>query len=310
MTTLAAARAARPSPPSRWRRNLAWLAVGVLLIWALLSGELPYHRLLSLPGGLADVLGEMLIFPDWSYVPTAWEGMVESVQMAWIGTVIGAALSLPLGFLGAKNVSGGVLSIVIRQVLNAIRAFPELVLAVLLIPPLGLGAVTGAVALGLHSMGTLGKLTAEVIEGIDPGPVEAARASGANQVQTLRWGVLPQVLPEIVAFWLYRFEINVRASAVLGVVAAGGVGQSLVNTVTYREWSKAGMLLVVIVVTVILIDLVSARIRRRIIEGGDKPSGGQLVAEPAFATEVPAAAAASSSVVDAHDRAHLEDQRF
>jgi phosphonate transport system permease protein len=286
MTTLAAARAARPSPPSRWRRDLAWLAVGVPLLWAPLSGELPYHRLLSLPGGLADVLGEMLIFPDWSYVPTAWEGMVESVQMAWVGTVIGAVLSLPLGFLGAKNVSGGPLSVVIRQVLNAIRAFPELILAVLLIPPIGLGPVTGALALGIHSMGTLGKLTAEVIEGIDHGPVEAARATGANQAQTLRWGVLPQVLPEIVAFWLYRFEINVRASAVLGVVAAGGVGQSLVNTVTHPEREKAGMLLVVIVATVILIDLASSRIRRRIIEGGDKPSRGEMVEQPEFVTEI------------------------
>jgi phosphonate transport system permease protein len=116
--------------------------------------------------------------------------------------------------------------------------------------------------------------------------VEAARATGANQAQTLRWGVLPQVLPEIVAFWLYRFEINVRASAVLGVVAAGGVGQSLVNTVTYREWEKAGMLLVVIVATVILIDLASSRIRRRIIEGGDKPSRGEMVEQPEFVTEI------------------------
>ncbi|HEX5397363.1 MAG TPA: phosphonate ABC transporter, permease protein PhnE [Candidatus Limnocylindria bacterium] len=289
MATLTASATARPAPPSRWRRNLAWLAVALLLLWALISGELPYERLLSLPKGLADILGRMLIFPDWSYLPTAWEGMVESIQMAWIGTVIGAVFSLPLGFLGAKNVSGGPLSVVIRQVLNAIRAFPELVLAVLLIPPLGLGAVTGAVALGLHSTGTLGKLTAEVIEGIDAGPVEAARSTGASQVQTLRWGVLPQVLPEIVAFWLYRFEINVRASAVLGVVAAGGVGQSLVNTVTYREWPKAGMLLVVIVVTVILIDLVSSRIRRRIIEGGDKPSRSQIVEQPEFATELPPA---------------------
>jgi phosphonate transport system permease protein len=286
MATLTASAAARPAPPSRWRRNLAWLAVGLLLLWAVISGELPYDRLLSLPKGLADILGRMLIFPDWSYFPTAWEGMVESVQMAWVGTVIGAVLSLPLGFLGAKNVSGGPLSVVIRQVLNAIRAFPELILAVLLIPPIGLGPVTGALALGIHSMGTLGKLTAEVIEGIDHGPVEAARATGANQAQTLRWGVLPQVLPEIVAFWLYRFEINVRASAVLGVVAAGGVGQSLVNTVTYREWEKAGMLLVVIVATVILIDLASSRIRRRIIEGGDKPSRGEMVEQPEFVTEI------------------------
>ncbi len=290
MTSFAASRTNRPARPSRLRRNVALVAVAVLIVWALFSGDLPFSRLVALPSGLARVLGDMLFFPDWGYFPTAWEGMMQSIQMAWIGTIIGAVLSLPLGFLGAKNVSGGPLSIVIRQMLNAIRAFPEIILAVLLIPPLGLGAVTGAVALGLHSMGTLGKLTAEVIEGIDPGPVEAARSSGAGQVQTLRWGVLPQVLPEIVAFWIYRFEINVRASAVLGVVGAGGVGQSLVNTVNFRHWDKAGMLLVVIIGTVILIDLASGRVRRRIIEGGDAPTGGAMLEQPEFATEINSAA--------------------
>ena len=286
MTVASALATQRPERPSHLRRNVALLAVLVLFLWSLFGGSLPFDRLLRLPATLLKIAGEVLIFPDWSYFPNAWEGMVESVQMAWIGTIIGAFLSLPLGFLGAKNVSGGPASVVIRQLLNAIRAFPEIILAVLLIPPLGLGAVTGAVALGLHSMGTLGKLTAEVIEGIDTGPVEAARSTGANQVQTLRWGVLPQVLPEIVAFWIYRFEINVRASAVLGVVGAGGVGQSLVNTVTFQHWDKAGMLLVVIIGTVILIDLASGRIRRRIIEGGDKPSRGEMVEQPQFAAEI------------------------
>jgi phosphonate transport system permease protein len=297
MAALSNVVSARPRRPSSVRRNIAYLAVLALVLWSLFGGGLPFDRLLRLPGTLLKIGGEMLLFPDWGYFPNAWEGMVESVQMAWIGTIIGAVLSLPLGFLGAKNVSGGPLSIVIRQVLNAIRAFPEIILAVLLIPPLGLGPVTGAMALGIHSMGTLGKLTAEVIEGIDDGPVEAARSTGASHIQTLRWGVLPQVLPEIVAFWIYRFEINVRASAVLGVVGAGGVGQSLVNTVTFQHWDEAGMLLVVIIGTVILIDLASGRIRRRIIEGGDKPSSGEMIEQPEFTTEV-----------NPHDRAHLEDQ--
>jgi phosphonate transport system permease protein len=206
--------------------------------------------------------------------------MVQSIQMAWVGTIIGAVLSLPLGFLGAKNVSGGIASVVIRQVLNAIRAFPELILAVVLIPPLGLGAVTGTIALGIHSTGTLGKLTAEVIEGIDSGPIEAARATGASHLQVLRWGVLPQGLPGIVAFWIYRFELNVRESAILGVVGAGGIGVSLVNTINYGRYGKAGMALVVVVVTVIILDTLSARLRRRIIEGGTGPDAGALMEEP------------------------------
>src|SRR5690606_17316612 len=143
-----------------------------------------------------------------SYLPDALGYMVESLQIAWLGTVLGAIISLPLGFFGAKNVSSGLVSNLMRQVLNAIRAFPEVVLAIaIMIPIAGLGPVAGMLAIGLHSVGTLGKLTAEVIEGIDPGPVEAARAAGGSSLQVQRWGVLPQVLPEIVAFWLYRFEI-------------------------------------------------------------------------------------------------------
>ena len=278
----------RPERPSHLRRNLLLALVVALLVWALFATDLELKKLLGLPAALGGIFADMLFFPDLSYLPTAWEGMVQSIQMAWVGTIIGAVLSLPLGFLGAKNVSGGIASVVIRQVLNAIRAFPELILAVVLIPPLGLGAVTGTIALGIHSTGTLGKLTAEVIEGIDSGPIEAARATGASHLQVLRWGVLPQVLPEIVAFWIYRFEINIRASAILGVVGAGGIGQSLVNTVNYLEFAKAGMALVVIVVTVIAIDLASGRLRRRIIEGGDKPTRGQMLDQPEMATELTA----------------------
>jgi phosphonate transport system permease protein len=156
-----------------------------------------------------------------------------------------------------------------RQVLNAIRAFPEVVLAIaIFIPIAGLGPVAGALAIGVHSVGTLGKLTAEVIEGIDSGPMEAARATGAGSVQVQRWGVLPQVLPEIVAFWLYRFEINIRAAAVLGVVGAGGIGFQLQQTIAFHRYPLAGTAIIVVVVATIAVDTASGWLRRRIIEGG------------------------------------------
>lgn len=283
MATIAESRLARPAPPSRLVPRLAVAALLAVFVVALLTTNLRLDRLLGLPGTLAAILREMLFFPEWGYFPTAWEGMVESVQMAWFGTIIGALLSFPLGFLGAKNVSGAVVSNVVRQLLNAIRAFPTLVLAILLIPLFGLGSFTGAVAIGLHSIGTLGKLTAELIEGIDRGPVEAARAAGGDQGEVLRWGVVPQVLPEIVAFWIYRFELNVRESAILGVVGAGGIGVSLVNTINYGRYGKAGMALVVVVATVIILDTLSARLRRRIIEGGEGPAAGALMEEPELA---------------------------
>jgi len=279
VTAPAIARGARPVAPSHARRNATIIGVAILVIWAVVSVDVEPARLLRLPGQLVQIVGRM-IPPDVSYFGTAWGGMVESLQMAWVGTIIGAVLSLPLGFFGAKNISSGLVSTVIRQVLNAIRAFPELVLAILLVTIVGLGPIAGALAIGIHSIGTLGKLTAEVIEGIDPGPVEAARAAGARPIQVQRWGVLPQVLPDTVAFWLYRFEINIRAAAVLGIVGAGGIGAVLQNTVLYRRWDKAGMAILIVIVVTILIDFVSGAIRRRIIEGGDRPSSGEGRTQP------------------------------
>ena len=276
--------AARPGRPSRRLARALTILLLAVIAWSVLTIDVEAARLIDLPGRLADSTRRMFFPPDWAYTGRAVEGMIESIQIAWIGTLIGGFLSLPLGFLGAKNVSSGPLSSAMRQVLNAIRAIPELVLAVVIfIPILGLGSFAGTMAIGIHSIGTLGKLTAEVVEGIDPGPVEAARASGANQLQTLRWGVLPQVLPDIVAFWLYRFEINIRAAAILGVVGAGGVGAILQNTLAFRRWDKAGMTVLVVILATVAIDYVSAAIRRRIIEGGATRKRADIVEQPELA---------------------------
>jgi phosphonate transport system permease protein len=223
--------------------------------------------------------------PDWTYLGRAAEAMLDSIWIAWVGTIIGAGVSLPIGFFGARNVSSGLVSNIVRQVLNAIRAFPELVLVIVVfIPIAGLTPVAGALAIGLHSVGTLGKLTAEVVEGIDSGPVEAARAAGGRPLQVQRWGVLPQVLPEIVAFWLYRFEINIRAAAVLGVVGAGGIGTIVQETINYRRYDKAGVAIIVVILATILIDIISGWVRRRIIAGSDaKHVSGEALEEPTFA---------------------------
>jgi phosphonate transport system permease protein len=206
--------------------------------------------------------------PDLAYAPRALEAMIESVHMAWMGTIVGAVLSLPAGFLAARNTSPTAVVVVMRQILNIIRAVPELIWAiVIMIPIFGLGPLAGAMALGINSIGTLGKLTSEAIESIDTGPVEATRATGASQVQMLRWGVLPQVLPEVVAFWLYRFEINIRASAILGVLGAGGIGTLLINLFSFRRWPEIGTTLLVIVLVTMAIDFASAAIRKRIISG-------------------------------------------
>lgn len=277
--------AARPQPPSPTAKRVATAIFAVIVIGAAVTVDLRIDRLSDLPVRLWDIGVRMFSDLDFDYLPTAFGLMIESIQIAWLGTIIGALLSLPLAFFGAKNITSGVVSNVVRLVLNAIRAIPEILLAVVIfIPMVGVGAYAGTLAIGIHSIGTLGKLSAEVIEGIDTGPVEAARATGGRPLQVQRWGVLPQVLPEIVAFWLYRFEINVRASAILGVVGAGGIGEALVQSLVYRRYDRAGMAIIVVIVVTILIDLVSGWARRRIIAGGATgPRADDAIEEPTLA---------------------------
>jgi len=268
----------RPSPPGKTRKTLAMVAVAGVFVAAVLLVDARWARLVELPSalvGYVDLMAQGVLLnplndPQADYWSAAFDLMLESLYMAWIGTLIGAVLSLPLGVLAAENVSPKPVVFVVRQVLNAIRAVPELVFAIVVVMPIfGLGPVTGAIALGIGSVGTLGKLTSEVIEGIDPGPVEAARASGARPLQIIRWGVLPQALPETVAFWLYRFEINIRAGAILGVVGAGGIGSLLSSLFGRRLWDRIGLTLLVIIIVTVIIDNLSARVRQRIIAGKD-----------------------------------------
>ena len=181
------------------------------------------------------------------------------------------ALSLPLAFLAAHNVAPGWVRTPVRQLFNAIRAVPELILAVIFIPITGLGAWAGTLAIGIHSIGTLGKWATESIESIDNGPIEAVQATGGQWVSGMRWAVIPQVMPTITSYWLFRFEINVRASAVLGMIGAGGVGSELVSHLIFRDFPAASAVLLMTITVVLTIDTVSAAVRRRIIRGSTGP---------------------------------------
>lgn len=262
-----AARQQRPQPPSRARRTTVVLTFLALVVWAAWTSGVELSTLLSGPEQLIRIAELMFTPPDWTYTGTALAGFVESLQIAWIGTLIGALCSLPLALLAARNVTSGVVSTGVRQILNAVRAVPDLILAIIFVSMIGLGPLAGTIAIGLSSIGTLGKLSSEAVESIDRGPLDAVEATGGSRLQVMRWGVLPQVLPEFIAFWLYRFEINLRASAILGIVGAGGVGGILQNTLSYRRFDLAGMTIIVIVIGTILVDMVSGAIRRRVISG-------------------------------------------
>jgi phosphonate transport system permease protein len=258
----------RPERPFNWFK---WIVSSVLVLLFLVTTgtvEIELGQLTALPERTLHYLGLMYSPPDLSEIPRATEAMIESLGMAWIGTMVGAALSFPLAFLAATNLFSKPVVFAARQVLNFFRAVPEIVFFILLLPVTGLTPVTVALALGISSIGTLGKLAAEVIEGIDAGPVEAAAAVGGGRLQRIRWAVIPQVIPEVVALWLYRFEINIRNSAVAGAVGAGGIGTLLVRQIgQLRDWAAAGTALAVMVIITLIVDTISGRVRRRIIRG-------------------------------------------
>jgi phosphonate transport system permease protein len=156
---------------------------------------------------------------------------------------------------------------VLRGLFSLVRAVPEIITAIIILSVTGLTPLTGALALAVGGVGTLGKWGYESIEGVDPGPLEAVRAAGGSTVQVICWGVWPQSAPDFLSFWLYRFEINVRASAVLGLIGVGGIGDMLTSYTQYREWSTVGVLLLVVIVVTVAIDAASGALRRRIMEG-------------------------------------------
>lgn len=259
----------RPEEPT-WPKVMRWvITLGILIpfLWSVAGLEASIDRVWAAPGQVINLITGMLP-PDFTDMGRLMSKLLESLYVAWIGTLIGAIFSFPAGFMAASNIAPRWLVIPTRGILSAIRAFPELILAVIFIVPFGLGPTAGAIAIGLHSIGTLGKLTAEVIEGVEDGPIEAISSSGGNRLIQMRFGVVPQAMPNIIAYWLYRFEINVRASAVLGLVGAGGIGAEIVSRLRFRaDWPKAGAALILTIVAVLIIDAASAAIRRRIITG-------------------------------------------
>lgn len=190
--------------------------------------------------------------------------MFETLAIAYAGTLMGSILAIPFGFLAARNMTGHV-SKLGKGISNGIRAFPEIMFAIIFVAAVGMGPYAGVLAIGINSIGMLSKLYSEVIESIDMTIVEALKASGANKLQTIWYGVIPQIVPEFASYAIYRFEIDVRSSTVLGIVGAGGIGAPLILAANQRNWEAVGLMLIIIIVVVTAIDILSAFIRKRIV---------------------------------------------
>jgi len=249
----------------QWNRNLLHFLVVLILTLLCLYyvGLLDGQRLAEGVPSIFKLILESLP-PDFSDAPKWFKPLMDTLAMSVAGTFLAVVLSLPLALLGAHNTTPHpALYQAARLILNALRSIPELILGILFVAAVGFGGLPGVLALGFHSVGMVGKFFAEAIEHVDQEPVEAVRAAGATPMQIVLHGILPQVLPHMADVTIYRWEYNFRASTVMGMVGAGGIGFELMSSLRIMQYRDVSALLLVILGMVSVVDGLGAYFRKR-----------------------------------------------
>ena len=249
---------------NRGGRWAGWAAITAVFLWSALATEVSVGRMVEGLPYMWDFLRRMFP-PDLSVLGNALGGAVQTIQIAVVGTTVAAVLALPVGFAAARNVAPPWLFYGARLFLNTFRAVDTLVYALFFVAAVGLGPFPGVLAVVVYTVTVLAKLYSEAIEAIEPGPVEAVRATGATPLQVLRWGILPQLVPQFLSFTLYRFETNIRAAAVLGFVGAGGIGFYIQTYLRLLNYPAAATALFVLIALVMIVDFASSRLRARLV---------------------------------------------
>jgi len=275
--TVAALRKAHPAafgpdPATRRRRALALALPAALFLWCLWDFDATPLRLWQGFGRLGEVLSFMLpphVGFDLRELGEIARGLGETLSIAFLGTILGAMVALPLSFLGAGNINRlPLLRFGIRRGFDVIRSFETLILALIFIRAFGLGPLAGVLAIAVGEIGVLAKLYAEAIENISKKPVEGVTAAGGSRPQSIRFGVLPQVVPVLLSITLYNFESNVRSGTILGIVGAGGIGFLLSDRIKAFRWDEAWSIIILIIVMVFIVDWISGKLREHLIRGG------------------------------------------
>lgn len=248
-------------PPRSLGSHLAWGVLLVLLIWSWEGADMRPLALIQDSANMAVFSKEFFPpnFHDWRIY---LKEMVITIHIAIWGTALAIACAIPFGLLCAENIAPAWVYQPVRRMMDACRAINEMVFAMLFIVAVGLGPFAGVLALWIHTSGVLAKLFAEAVEAIDPRPVEGVRATGANALEEILYGVIPQVLPLWISYSLYRFESNVRSASVVGMVGAGGIGVVLHESIRGFDYAETSAILLIIIVSVTFIDVLSARVRR------------------------------------------------
>jgi len=276
--TAAGRPASRPAKPGRSALVPAGIVAFLIITWFSISEQfgigLDVGGLIediTRGGGILvrddpDPAQRGLLQPNWGFVPRTLEPMLETAQIAVIAAAIGCGIALPITFLVSRVTAPNrpVLTIG-RAALSVIRAIPDILYALVFVAATGTGALAGIAALVLFNLGVVVKLLSETVDGVDDGPVEAGRATGATRTQTVRWGVLPQVLPNYVAYSLYSFELNIRAAAVIGIAGAGGIGNLLFTQYRFFNWANVSIIVIELFLLVMTIEFISIWLRRRLV---------------------------------------------
>ena len=211
-----------------------------------------------------DIFSRMLP-PDFSDFNSLFFSMIETIEIAILGTFIAIILSIPLALFSARNIAPNIFIFFIARTITVFfRAIPEFIIAMILVIAIGFGAMPGVLALGIHTMGFLAKFYAEDIEHINKGPIEALESSGASKRQIIAFAIIPQIIPSFVANNLYILDRNIRMATMLGIVGAGGIGYELQSAFRMFEYPKVSAIILIIFVTIFIIDNISSYIRSKI----------------------------------------------
>jgi phosphonate transport system permease protein len=273
---IAALRALHPQAfgPSLRVRATRWAGgAGAAVLAALLFGHLGFFNWTMIGTGLgrlAGIVGFMLPPGGFDDLGQLLYAVLQTLAMAFAGSVLANIIAVPIGFLAARNVvRSAVLHFLLRRVLDAIRGVDVLIWALIFISVVGLGPFAGILAIIVSDTGALAKLYAEAIEAVDRRQREAVQATGASRLQVIRYGIVPQVLPLILSNAIYFFESNTRNATVLGVVGAGGIGLALFDRIGVDDWHSASLVILLILLTVYSIDTLTGGLRRR-LSGRDR----------------------------------------
>ena len=259
-----------PAPPQRRLAQrapgmLLWGGLAVVLIISARPVEMGHAAKLFTNSQNMREFGADLMHPNFDLLRLYIGQMWLTIQIAMWGTALAVAIAIPFGLACSRNVSPVWLQQPMRLLMNLLRSVPDLVVGTLFIVAVGLGPFAGVMALAINTGGVLAKLFSEAVEAIDRGPVEGVRATGANRLQEVVWGIIPQVAPLWTSYALYRFESNSRSATVLGLIGAGGIGQLLFETLNAFDYHHLSAIIIVIIVAVTLIDLLSQAMRSRLL---------------------------------------------